>query len=94
MRRDLLAAGEAMRARLFGDAAGARVPGEFAPGFRELVLELGYGWIWQRPDLGVPDRMVCTLAALCAVQRLRQLRRYAGAALNIGMDARAMHTSR
>jgi 4-carboxymuconolactone decarboxylase len=34
--------------------------------------------------------MVCTLAALASLQRHTALRRYVGAALNIGLDARAI----
>ncbi len=80
--------GEAMRARLFGQDAGALERGDSTPGFRQLMSEVVYGGIWTRPGLALPDRMVCTLAALGAVQRLPQLRRYVAAALNIGLEPR------
>ena len=80
--------GEAMRGRLFGQDAGAPERGDSAPGFRQLMSEVVYGGIWTRPGLALPDRMICTLAALGAVQRLPQLRRYVAAALNIGLEPR------
>jgi 4-carboxymuconolactone decarboxylase len=80
--------GEAMRTRLFGGAGGAPERGETAPGFRQLMSEAVYGGIWSRPGLALADRMICTLAALGAVQRLPQLRRHVAAALNIGIEPR------
>ena len=82
--------GEDMRARLFGRDAGAPEGGDAAPGFRQLMSEAVYGGIWSRPGLALPDRMVCTLTALGAVQRLPQLRRYVAAALNVGLEPRAI----
>jgi 4-carboxymuconolactone decarboxylase len=78
--------GEDMRNRLFGADAGAPERGDSAPGFRHLMSEAVFGGIWSRAGLALPDRMICTLAALGAVQRLPQLRRYVGAALNIGIE--------
>jgi 4-carboxymuconolactone decarboxylase len=82
--------GEAMRTRLFGADAGAPERGDSAPGFRQLMSEAVYGGIWSRPGLALADRMICTLAALGAVQRLPQLRRHVAAALNIGLEPRAI----
>jgi alkylhydroperoxidase/carboxymuconolactone decarboxylase family protein YurZ len=84
-RRDLRAQGEEMRARLFGPAKDA----EMLYGYRDLAAETTYGSIWCRPGLALADRMVCTLAALCAVQQLPQLRRYVGAALNLELPREA-----
>ena len=89
-RETLRQQGEAMRARLFGQDADAPERGDSAPGFRQLMSEVVYGGIWSRPGLALPDRMICTLAALVAVQRLPQLRRYVAAALNIGLEPRAI----
>ena len=89
-RKALRQQGEDMRIRLFGADAGAPEQGDSAPGFRQLMSEAAYGGIWGRPGLALPDRMVCTLAALGAVQRLPQLRRYVAAALNIGLEPRAI----
>lgn len=82
--------GEDMRTRLFGDQAGAPEKGDSTPGFRHLMSEAVFGGVWGRPGLALPDRMICTLAALGAVQRLPQLRRYVGAALNIGLEPRTI----
>jgi 4-carboxymuconolactone decarboxylase len=84
-RSELRQQGEAMRARLFGADAAANI--DPAPGFRDLMSETEFGIVWCRPGLALPERMVCTLAALASVQRPTALRRYVGAALNIGMTA-------
>src|SRR5260221_7872435 len=80
--------GEAMRARLFGST----IKTSAHPDFDDLIIETTYGAIWSRPGLALADRMVCTLAALCAVQQLTQLRRYVDAALNIGLPPEAPFT--
>ena len=49
--------GEAMRARLFGQDAGAAGPGDSAPGFRQLMSEAVYGGIWSRPGPALADRI-------------------------------------
>jgi 4-carboxymuconolactone decarboxylase len=82
-RGELRRRGEAMRTRLFGARAAAVDP---------LIVETTYGAVWSRPGLALPDRMVCTLAALCAVQQLTQLRRYVHAALDIGVPEAAPFT--
>ena len=87
-RNDLRRQGEAMRARLFGTDSAQ--PGDLAPGFRDFLSETEFGIVWCRPGLALTDRMVCTLAALACLQRHAALRRYVGAALNIGLDARAI----
>jgi 4-carboxymuconolactone decarboxylase len=84
-RNDLRQQGMAMRARLFGAAAKTSAHSDFD----NLIVETTYGAIWSRPGLGLSDRMVCTLAALCALQRLPHLRRYVDAALNIGLPPEA-----
>jgi 4-carboxymuconolactone decarboxylase len=87
-REELRHQGEAMRRRLFGNDAAADI--DPAPGFRDLMSETEFGIVWCRPGLALPSRMVCTLAALASLQRQTALRRYVGAALNIGLDARAV----
>ena len=82
--------GETMRTRLFGAEADTVGRGDLAPGFRALMSEAVYGGIWSRAGLAVRDRMICTLAALGAAQRLRELRRQVAAALNIGLEPRAI----
>lgn len=89
-RKELRQQGEAVRATLFAQQAAARERSDCAPGFRDLMSEVAYGGIWSRPGLTLPDRMICTLAALGALQRLPQLRRYVAAALDIGLGPRAI----
>jgi 4-carboxymuconolactone decarboxylase len=87
-RADLRRQGEAMRARLFGAAPSSSARADFDA----YLVETTYGGIWSRPGLALADRMVCTLAALCAVQRPDALRRYVGAALTIGLPTEAPFT--
>ncbi|HEX9329900.1 MAG TPA: carboxymuconolactone decarboxylase family protein, partial [Reyranella sp.] len=83
-RASLRGKGEAMRRRLFGDDDGA-------PAFLgTLNTEAVYGAIWSRPGLALEDRMVCALAALGAVQRLKKLRRHVAAAVDLGLSPRAI----
>jgi len=90
-RKTLRASGEAMRTKLFGaDAATATANSDTVPNFRDLMSETEFGIVWSRPGLALEDRMVCTLAALASLQRQTALRRYVGAALNIGLDALAI----
>jgi hypothetical protein len=58
----------AMRARLFG--AEPPPDAEPAAAVADLVNEVTFGAVWSCPGLGLSDRMIATLAALCAVQRL------------------------
>jgi 4-carboxymuconolactone decarboxylase len=88
-REELQRDGAAMRARLFG----AELPDPSSATVAEiddLVAEVTFGAVWSRPGLAVPDRMVATLAALCAVQRLNHLHRYVGAALDLDLDPTAI----
>jgi 4-carboxymuconolactone decarboxylase len=91
-RDELRQQGEAMRTRLHGER---RPPGEIAagestPGFQQMMTEAVFGGVWARPGLRLADRMICTLAALCLLQRLPQLRYYVGAAIDSGLAPRAI----
>jgi alkylhydroperoxidase/carboxymuconolactone decarboxylase family protein YurZ len=88
-RKDLRAQGEALRKRLFG-RAGRAAAGRAAPGFSELMSEVAYGAVWHRPGLALGERMICSLAALCAVQRLPSLKLHVGAALELGTPPEAV----
>ena len=89
-RDDLRRQGESMRVRLFGADARPTHAEEAAAGFRDLLSETEFGLVWCRPGLALDDRMACTLAALACLQARAALRRYVGAALNIGVDAVAI----
>jgi 4-carboxymuconolactone decarboxylase len=82
--------GEAMRKRLFGPDSSGTQAASAASGLHDFLTETEFGIVWCRPGLALADRMVCTLAALGCVQRPAALRRYVGAALNVGLDARAI----
>jgi 4-carboxymuconolactone decarboxylase len=84
-REELRQEGEATRSRLFG-ASAMQEP----QGFGTLLTEAVQSAIWNRPGLAMPDRMVCTLAALAVWPRLRQLRRHIGAALDLGLSTEAV----
>jgi 4-carboxymuconolactone decarboxylase len=87
-RDDLRRQAEGMRARLFGAhaPAAAHVPAELA----DLLSEITHGAVWSRPGLGLPERMICTLAALAANQRLPALGRHVGPALDLGLTPLAI----
>lgn len=88
-RDDVRRAGEALRGELFGPGAPAGL-GNPALGFDALMAELVYANVWARPGLGRSDRMAVTLAVLCAMQNLAQLGRHVGAALDLGLQPRAV----
>lgn len=89
-REALRAQGEAMRLRLFGREAQTPPRGLAAPAFLDFLTETEFGIVWCRPGLALAERMLCTLAALASVPRPAALRRYVGAALNIGLEVRAV----
>ncbi len=60
------------------------------PGFADFMAEVVYGGIWDRPQLPVADRLICTLAALGLLQRFAQLARMVGAALDHGLPPRSI----
>lgn len=85
-RQELRGRGRAMR-----DKLGLRQTGTDAvSGFEAVADEVIYAGIWSRPGLALPDRMICTLAALGPLQRLEALRTHVGAALDLGLEPRAI----
>jgi 4-carboxymuconolactone decarboxylase len=82
-RTELRHQGEAMLRTLFGSAAQPA-------GLANLLTEAAYGGIWSRPGLGLPDRLVCAIAALGVGPRLTALRRHIGAGLDHGLAAEAI----
>ena len=54
------------------------------------MAEVVYGGIWDRPQLAVADRLICTLAALGLLQRLAPARAHGGAALDQGLSPRSI----
>lgn len=82
-RHDLRHQGEAMLKTLFGSAAQPA-------GLANLLTEAAYGGIWTRPGLSIPDRLICSIAALGVGPRLKALRRHIGAGLNHGLKPEAI----
>jgi 4-carboxymuconolactone decarboxylase len=82
-RDELRKRGEDMRARLGVDPAEATVPG-----FADFTAEAVYGGVWARPGLAMRDRMVCTLSALCVLERPDEIRPMAAAALDHDLSPR------
>src|SRR5262245_54469694 len=82
-RQGLRSRGEATLKALFGSEAQAS-------GLANLLTEPVYGGVWNRPGLGRPDRMLCTIAALATVPRLTALRRHLAAALDLGLAPEAI----
>lgn len=82
-REDLRRQGETMLQTLFGSA-------DQPAGLANLLTEAAYGGIWTRPGLTIPDRLICTIAALGTWPRLTALRRHLLAALEHGLPPEAL----
>jgi 4-carboxymuconolactone decarboxylase len=82
-RHDLRHQGEAMSRTLFGSAVQPA-------GLANLLTEAVYGGIWSRPGLAIPDRLICSIAALGVGPRLKALRRHIAAGLDHGLTAEAI----
>jgi len=82
-RDDLRQQGLATLQTLFGCA-------NQTPGLGHLLTEAAYGGIWTRPGLALQDRLVCAIAALGAIPRLKALRRHIAAGLEHGLSAEAV----
>lgn len=81
------------RGRETGKRVGIAAPtgrAEPVPGFDAFVEEVIAGGIWSRPGLGLPDRMLCALAASSVLQRMSALERLVRAALDLGLGPRAI----
>lgn len=61
---------------------------EAAPGVDDLLAEVVYAGIWDRPGLAKPDRAICTLAVLSVLQRLDPLEAMTATALDLGLSPR------
>lgn len=85
-RQELCLQGRAMRDKLGLRQGGA----DAVSGFEAFADEVIYAGIWSRPGLALADRMICTLAALGPLQRLEALRAHVGAALDLGLEPRAI----
>ncbi|MFN3974044.1 MAG: carboxymuconolactone decarboxylase family protein [Dehalococcoidia bacterium] len=81
--------GNEMRRRLWGQGEarqGVAAAEELAPDFIRLVDAYLFGEIYYRPHLDLKQRAVCTLAALTALGKERQLHRHLRSALRVGLS--------
>lgn len=86
---DRRARGQALIDRIDG-AAGRRVIDALAgiaPDFADLLFEFPFGDIYARPDLGLRDREIATIAALAALGTApAQLKVHIEGGLNVGLS--------
>jgi len=54
--------------------------------FNRLTAEYYWGSIWNRPGLTLPERSICTMAALTALGKEAQLTSHIRGALNVGIS--------
>ncbi len=84
---DLYNRGVARRVEYMGPPPGGR-PEPVTQAEREfnrLTTEYYWGSIWNRPGLSLPERSICTMAALTALGRESQLASHIRGALNVGL---------
>lgn len=84
-RRDLRRKGAETRQTLLGPGASP-----LPEIMRALADEAAFGAVWSRPGLAMADRMLAALAALGACSRLPALKLHVGAALDLGLEPRAI----
>jgi 4-carboxymuconolactone decarboxylase len=89
--QDRLAAGRAIQAQLWGEAAGSgRLPplpaAEIAPDFFPIVTTFCFGMFWDRPGLALRDRSLATVSMLAALGRQDELRAHLMGARNLGIS--------
>ena len=88
-RKQVRRVGVSIRDELFGTGRPAALANGVL-GFDDLMAELAYANVWDRPGLPRADRMAVTLGVLCAMQNQPQLRRHVGPALDLGLAPRAI----
>ncbi len=86
-RQQLIARGQEVRSGLGIAPVGTRPA---MPGFNDLMDEVVFATIWDRPHLDRRQRMICTLAALCPSPYLPQLPGMVRSALDAGLEARGI----
>jgi 4-carboxymuconolactone decarboxylase len=81
--------GERMARRLFGDQRYAESRAAAPDGARRRLLwfadEIVFGRVYSRAGLTLPERSMCTVAALTVLREPVQLRAHIGGALNVGV---------
>ena len=75
--------------RIDGEAGGKVVSAlaDIAPDFARYLIEFPFGDIYSRPGLGLREREIATIAALCALANATpQLKVHIQAGLNVGLS--------
>lgn len=85
-RREARAEGDAILAAMLREPWAAQLPEDI----RGLLSEVVFRGVWSRPGLARPERMICSLAAMCASQRPAVMRPWVGAALDMGLEPLAL----
>ncbi|MEZ5856118.1 MAG: carboxymuconolactone decarboxylase family protein [Hyphomicrobiaceae bacterium] len=86
-RKQLRAGGQELRQKL---GLERRAAPEALPGLDDLMAEVAYGSIWDRPGLSHADRMICTIAVLGPLERHAELERHVASALDLGLKPEAI----
>ncbi|OMH37102.1 carboxymuconolactone decarboxylase family protein [Tersicoccus sp. Bi-70] len=87
-RTDLARSGEAMRRRVLGDEHVDRSltnATEFGRPLQELVTEYCWGYVWNRPELGLRERSLINLGMIAALGKLDELALHVRGAINNGL---------
>ncbi len=86
---DLDRIGHEVMAKLHGTRAtqGYAAPGNSITGeLYPSAIRYGYGELWSRPGLDHRQRMLCAVAAFCAMGLEGQLEKFSASALNVGLS--------
>lgn len=81
--------GQEVMAKLHGGRAtqGYAAPGNSITGeLYPSAIRYGYGELWSRPGLDHRQRMLCAVAAFCAMGLEGQLEKFSASALNVGLS--------
>jgi 4-carboxymuconolactone decarboxylase len=93
---DLDARGRRLQVRLFGPPAAAGevviagALGDAPEALDRIERQFAFGELFQRPDLDLAGRAMCGLAAVVALQRPEDQRRWAAACLRVGVEPAAV----
>jgi 4-carboxymuconolactone decarboxylase len=79
--REVMAKLHGARATQGYAAPGNSITGELYPS----AIRYGYGELWSRPGLDHRQRMLCAIAAFCAMGLESQLKKFGQSALNVGL---------
>ena len=85
IRDDLLQKSRDFRKQYYGKEPPKGLGHEMCPDVMQLIEETLFGHIYQRPQVDIKTRSLCTIAALTALNREKQLPGHIIGALNSGV---------